>query len=113
MTEKKEYIERGAALLAITGQPSELHYPSWYKGNIMEVPAADVSPVVHGEWEIVSESYRLFDDYDESYSVKCPFCERTYYVPFEFEEEKMIAYAREHYPYCHCGAKMDGGTNDR
>jgi hypothetical protein len=75
----------------------------------MEVPAADVAPVVHGEWEIVSESYRLFDDYDESYSVKCPFCERTYYVPFEFEEEKMIAYAREHYPYCHCGAKMDGG----
>ena len=44
--EKKEYIERGAALLAITGQPSELHYPSWYKGNIMEVPAADVVEVV-------------------------------------------------------------------
>lgn len=44
--EKKEYIERGAALLAITGQPTELHYPSWYKGNIMEVPAADVVEVV-------------------------------------------------------------------
>jgi hypothetical protein len=44
--EKKEYIERGAALLAIAGQPSELHYPSWYKGNIMEVPAADVVEVV-------------------------------------------------------------------
>lgn len=43
---KKEYIERGAALLAIAGQPSELHYPSWYKGNIMEVPAADVAEVV-------------------------------------------------------------------
>ena len=49
MDERKEYIERGAALLAIAGQPSELHYPSWYKGNIMEVPAADVAPVVHGE----------------------------------------------------------------
>ena len=46
MDEPKEYIERGAALLAITGQPSELHYPSWYKGNIMEVPAADVVEVV-------------------------------------------------------------------
>lgn len=112
MNEKKEYIERGAALAAIAGQPSELHYPSWYKGNIMEVPAADVAPVVHGEWEIVSESYRLFDDYDEAFSVKCPFCDRIYYVPFEFEEEKMIAYAREHYPYCHCGAKMDGGKHE-
>ena len=44
--EKKEYVEREAALLAITGQPSELHYPSWYKGNIMEIPAADVAEVV-------------------------------------------------------------------
>ena len=54
--EKKEYIERGAALLAITGQPSELHYPSWYKGNITEVPAADVVEVVRCKdcvwWEI-------------------------------------------------------------
>ena len=37
----KEYIERGAAINAISGQPSELHYPSWYKGNIEGVPAAD------------------------------------------------------------------------
>ena len=42
MDEPKEYIERGAALLAITGQPSELHYPSWYKGNIMEVKGVKV-----------------------------------------------------------------------
>ena len=46
MDDKKEYIERGAAINAISGQPSELHYPSWYKGNIMEVPAADVVEVV-------------------------------------------------------------------
>ena len=42
----KEYIEREAALLAIAGEPPELHYPSWYMGNIMEVPAADVVKVV-------------------------------------------------------------------
>jgi hypothetical protein len=105
MDEKKEYIERGALI-------RELHecgiFPVIVRRTIERAPAADVVEVVHGEWEIVSESYRLFDDYDEAYSVKCPFCDRTYYVPFEFEEEKMIAYAREHYPFCHCGAKMDG-----
>lgn len=46
----KEYIERKAALRAITGQPSELHYPDWYKENIKSVPAADVAPVVRGKW---------------------------------------------------------------
>lgn len=62
MGEKKEYIERGAALLAITGQPSELHYPSWYKGNIMEVPAADVVEVVrcknckHAQRQVLKKS---------------------------------------------------------
>ena len=115
--EKKEYIERGAMISRLE------YYYSHTSGDIQyaygvalrevrSAPAADVVEVVHGEWKIVSESYRLFDDYDEAYFVKCPFCDRTYYVPFEFEEEKMIAYAREHYPYCHCGAKMDGGKHE-
>lgn len=114
MNEKKEYIERGAILRK--SEPmfdGQKYCTAVNTGFIYTAPAADVVEVVHGEWEIVSESYRLFDDYDEQFSVKCPFCDRTYYVPFEFEEEKMIAYAREHYPHCHCGAKMDGGTNDR
>ena len=109
--EKKEYIERGAILRK--SEPmfdGQKHCTAVNTGFIYTAPAADVVEVVHGEWEIVSESYRLFDDYDEAFYVKCPFCDRTYYVPFEFEEEKMIAYAREHYPFCHCGAKMDGGN---
>lgn len=74
----------------------------------LEAPAADVVEVVHGEWVLKSEIHKMLDDVDEEFFVECPFCKRTFYVPFEFEEEKMLAYAKEKYPYCNCGAKMDG-----
>ena len=77
-----------------------------------EIPTADVAEVKHGEWVIKSETIQLFDDVDEELYVECPFCKRTFYVPFEFEDEKIIAYAKKHYPYCNCGAKMDGGVKD-
>ena len=32
---------------------------------------------------------------------------RTFYVPSELIEADMLRYAKEQYPYCHCGAKMD------
>ena len=75
---------------------------------IEEAPTADVVEVRHGEWDIKSRLYRMIDDYDEEIYVECPFCKRTFYVPYELDDEKTIAYARENYPYCHCGAKMDG-----
>lgn len=88
--EKKEYIERGAALLAITGQPSELHYPSWYKGHIMEVPAADVVEVVHAKW--IDSKYG---------NVNCGHCGIRRRAPKSDDDDRF---------YCaHCGAKMDGG----
>jgi hypothetical protein len=43
---EREYIERGAALNAILGQPPEPHYPEWYYRDIKELPAADVVEVV-------------------------------------------------------------------
>lgn len=76
--------------------------------NIMNIPAADVAVVRHGEWNIRSEIYQMIDDIDEQLFVECPFCQRRYNVPYLFEDEKIIEYAREEYPYCHCGAKMDG-----
>ena len=72
-------------------------------------PAADVVPVRHGEWELKSKIYRFMDDVSQEFYVECPFCHRTNYVKFEFEKEKMLNFARENYPYCNCGAKMDGG----
>lgn len=62
-----------------------------------------------GEWQIKSEIHQMFDDVDEELYVECPFCQRKFYVPYEFDDEKIFKYAREHYPYCNCGAKMKGG----
>lgn len=69
---------------------------------------ADVVEVKHGEWKLKSKIHMLFDDVDEEFYVECPFCGRTEWIPFEFEEEKMLEYAIKHFPYCHCGVRMDG-----
>lgn len=62
-----------------------------------------------GEWEIKSEIHQMLDDVDEELYVECPFCKRRFWVPCEFDDKKIFEYAREHYPYCNCGAKMKGG----
>jgi DNA-directed RNA polymerase subunit RPC12/RpoP len=55
---------------------------------------ADVAPVVHGRWlPIVS--------YNNTY--KCSECGRL--LVNITDGLSMVA---KHYPYCHCGAKMDG-----
>lgn len=57
------------------------------------IPAADVVPVVHGRWlPIVS--------YNNTY--KCSECGRL--LVNITDGLSMVA---KHYPYCHCGAKMD------
>ena len=76
------------------------------------LPTADVVEVKHGEWELKSEIHHFFDDVDEEFYVECSLCKRTFYVPFELEEEKMLEYARKNYPYCNCGAKMDGRSGE-
>ena len=63
-----------------------------------------------GEWKIESEIHQMLDDVDEELYVECPFCQRRFWVPYEFDDEKIFKYAREHYPYCNCGAKMKGGA---
>lgn len=68
----------------------------------------DLAKVKHGKWELKSQIHKMFDDLDEEFYVECPFCHRTEYVSFELTEDKMLEYAKKQYPYCHCGAKMDG-----
>ena len=58
---------------------------------IDSVPAADAVKVVHGKWEQMGEA-----DY------KCPVC------GFQFTSGDPISM----FPYCRCGAKMDGGNED-
>jgi hypothetical protein len=113
MNNEKEYIDREAVLTVLkavfdeTDPVGEEQFGVLKAHRIVrEAPAADVAPVVHGEWKIKSEIHLLLDDVDEEIYVECPYCQRTFWVNYEFEDEKIIKYAREHYPYCNCGAKI-------
>lgn len=75
-------------------------------------PTADVEEVRRGEWKLKSEIRQLLDDVDEKFYVECPICHRIEWIPYILTEGKMLEYANEHYPYCHCGAKMDGGKKE-
>ena len=101
-----EYINRNELVGNLDRFAAE-HFTPLIRTLIEKQPTADVVEVKHGEWELKSETRRFLEEIDEESYVECPFCHRVYYVPFEFEDEKMLEYARKNYPYCNCGAKMD------
>lgn len=86
-----EYIDREAANLALAEQGFD-----WdkVKQALASVPAADVVPVVHGEW-----GTGRFNLETGNYEEQCTRCRN-------FSKE----YGK---PYCpNCGAKMDGGEDN-
>lgn len=103
----KEYIDRKALLLDLSETlifsgkadttTAELRGANKVISRIQNATAADVAPVVHGEWiahyEMMSNKYE------------------TVPIATEFECSKCGMRARSEYEYCHCGAKMDGGKN--
>ncbi len=87
--------------------------PVWTEAHIEELakdfivipkdsPAADVAPVVHGEWLNIDGDYTF---------AACSICEIAYEAATEEEAEKGLWDAFMcSYRYCpNCGAKMDGG----
>lgn len=62
-----------------------------------ELPPADVAPVVHGEWIKRIKQVAIFGSLELRYVYTCSECGRE---------------ADHKEPYCHCGAKMDGGGED-
>ena len=89
-----DYIERQAVIDTV--KKNFKYLPGYMNATInyiKELPSADVAPVVHGRWlPIVS--------YNNTY--KCSECGRL--LVDITDGLKMVA---KHYPYCHCGAKMD------
>lgn len=64
---------------------------------LIEEPAADVAPVVHGRWEYTPQTFNTLGQ------IRCPFCAW-------WSLDQSIDGI---YKYCpNCGAKMDGGDND-
>lgn len=97
-----EYISREAALKALFA-PGMCYAPMQLQ-IIKELPAADVAEVVNGQW-CVSKIRSIETVF------YCSECKRTVTVGNDFfgEAPKSVSAA---YPYCHCGAKMDGGNDD-
>lgn len=103
------YISREAAVKAANEWVSEaciapVMRVSRLFDKLAKVPAADVAEVVHGQW-CVSKIRSIETVF------YCSECKRTVTVGNDFfgEAPKSVSAA---YPYCHCGAKMDGGNDD-
>ena len=70
------------------------------------ISTADVVEVRHGEWMLMGTE--MFMDGSHSSKFCCSLCSREIGVCHEHDSDK-YRYAKVMYPYCHCGAKMDGG----
>ena len=106
MTE--EFISRAKALSAVQKQRGANRSPAQNDmldricRNIKNMPAADVAEVVHGRW--CASKIRSIETV-----FYCSECKRTVTVGNDFfgEAPQSVSAA---YPYCHCGAKMDGAA---
>ena len=100
-----EYISRAEALKDFEACNAE--NPNWtpqrVKTLLLRQPTADVAEVVHGRW-CVSKIRSIETVF------YCSECKRTVTVGNDFfgEAPKSVSAA---YPYCHCGAKMDGDVD--
>lgn len=78
------------------------YLPEMSEKEFDEFPTADVAPVAHGQWCVckIRSIETVF---------YCSECKRTVTVGNDFfgEAPQSVSAA---YPYCHCGAKMDGGN---
>ena len=103
-----EYIEREAISEGIRkyyykNPPNSSYEEGFDRGldraqrAILDAPAADVVPVRHGRWEQVKR-------WSTKAKYRCSVCGREIMSAAKVNIEK--------YPYCHCGAKMDGGADN-
>lgn len=101
-----EYIEREAAIKAFENADSDVmadygpeYGTEWgfsrdaIRAVIGNIPAANVAPVVYGEW-IAIEKWASKAQY------KCSVCGRRIMASLD------VAKVMGKYPYCNCGAKM-------
>ena len=96
-----DYISREAAI-AETRKPhlTNAELRMRLATILAKIPAADVRPVVRGEWE-QKEVFEANGNVDELQSAFCPVCQRYHTTPY--------TYYFTHYNFCpNCGAEMRG-----
>ena len=96
-----KYIDADAALKRFEemhGNESELlncYNADWIISFIETQPTADVEEVRHAKW--------IYEDYHDmmGHAFQCSVCGRWMFA-------NSTEHVPEEYPYCHCGAKMEG-----
>lgn len=96
-----EFVEYLKDNLDIWKHPEAL---DWAIGKLKQEPAADAEPVRHRRWvpqriECVSTRF------------VCSGCKREVEITNDYFG-KPTKHAGVIYPYCHCGAKMDGDKHE-
>ena len=96
-----EYIEREAVLALIQDNRVVVAEPTaeleFIRQDVMNIPAADVNPVVHGEW--IWYETALYDDVF-GYAIKCSACKEVF-------TETDVSQKPMEYSFCpNCGADM-------
>ena len=108
-----EYIERKAALEICAKAYQDRLQMADYCGDtvawninaeIKNIPAADVALVKHGRWKLLRKG-------DWTSVFVCSVCGRRETIA-ESESYNSQLKMPKKYPYCHCGAKMDGGESN-
>lgn len=92
-----EYIDRKAFIEAVKD------IPMWGSVAVMfadSIPAADVAPVAHGRWKLLHKG-----GWNSVFA--CSVCGRREVI-VESEAYNSALKMPKKYPYCHCGARMDG-----
>lgn len=73
--------------------------PGGARKLMQDAPTVDAVEVVHGRWLFVTKGQRTS-------AYVCSKCNRA--VTVVCNEDKIKEQLAKRYPYCHCGAKMDG-----
>ena len=72
------------------------------RGEPEDIPTVDAVEVVHGRWLFITKG-------QQASAYACSECNRV--VTLVCDEDKVEEQLAKKYPYCHCGAKMDGDGN--
>lgn len=103
-----DYISRDMAIARLTKVEvtNRLATMADAKREIAEMPAADVAPVVHGEWEAVD--WREYDAHGCEVEVICYPKDGIACTHCRYVFKKDALWKKNFCP--NCGAKMDGGA---
>lgn len=70
--------------------------------SILNAPTVDAVEVVHGRWLFITKG-------QQTTAWCCSECNRV--VAITCDEDLRQERLKKEYPFCHCGAKMDGGAD--